>query len=268
VTTAWIGMGSNVGDRLETLTSCLFVLDDTDGITVQDVSAIYQTAPWGGVDQEPFLNAVVRIDTDLDAHALLAELQATEAAFGRDRSREQRWGPRTLDLDLLLFGDQVIDTPDLQVPHPRLTERVFVLVPLLEVMPGGTLPDGTRLTQAVSALAPLEGSTCSSAWPTCPARPTGSRGRRAPVAREPSRRATGPRPPAPRRAPSDEPPRRGHRRTGPGRHGAWRWRSPAPGSAWLASEAGQRRRGNDSVAWSPVSARMPTRRRWCHGAGP
>jgi 2-amino-4-hydroxy-6-hydroxymethyldihydropteridine diphosphokinase len=157
VTTAWIGMGSNVGDRLETLTSCLFVLDDTDGITVQDVSGVYETAPWGGREQEPFLNAVVRIDTDLDAHALLAELQATEAAFGRDRSREERWGPRTLDLDLLLFGDQVIDSPDLQVPHPRITERAFVLVPLLEIMPGGTLPDGTRLTRAVSALAPLEG---------------------------------------------------------------------------------------------------------------
>jgi 2-amino-4-hydroxy-6-hydroxymethyldihydropteridine diphosphokinase len=150
-------MGSNVGDRLETLTSCLFALDDTEGITVQDVSAIYESAPWGGVDQEPFLNAVIRIDTDLDAHALLADLQATETAFGRDRSREERWGPRTLDLDLLLFDDQVIDTPDLQVPHPRITQRVFVLLPLLEVMPGGSLPDGTRLTQAVAALAPLEG---------------------------------------------------------------------------------------------------------------
>lgn len=150
-------MGSNVGDRLEALTSCLFVLDDTDGITVHDVSGVYETAPWGEVEQEPYLNAVVRVDTDLDAHALLAELQATEAAFGRDRSREERWGPRTLDLDLLLFGEQVIDTPDLQVPHPRITERAFVLVPLLELMPGGALPGGTRLTQAVAALAPLEG---------------------------------------------------------------------------------------------------------------
>ncbi len=155
--TAHLGLGSNVGDRLETLTSCLFVLDDTDGIAVEDVSGVYETDPVGVEDQEPFLNAVVRVRTTRSARDLLDDMHRTEAAFGRDRDHEQRWGPRRLDLDLLLYGDEVIDEPDLVVPHPRLTERAFVLVPLMEVMPGGVLPDGTRLTRAVSALAPITG---------------------------------------------------------------------------------------------------------------
>ena len=156
--TAFLGLGTNVGDRLETLTSCLFVLDDTDGIAVEDVSGVYETAPWGVEDQAPFFNAVVRVRTTLGAHELLADCHRTEAAFGRDRDAEQRWGPRTLDIDLLLYGDEVIDTADLQVPHPRLAERAFVLVPLMEVHPGGAIPpDGLRLTEALMRLAPIEG---------------------------------------------------------------------------------------------------------------
>lgn len=156
--TAFLGLGSNVGDRLETLTSCLFVLDDADGIAVEDVSAVYETAAWGVEDQDPFLNAVVRVRTTLDPRELLADCHRTEAAFGRDRETEQRWGPRTLDIDLLLYGDEVIDEPDLTVPHPRLTERAFVVVPLMEVFPGGTLPpDGPRLTRVLNDLAPITG---------------------------------------------------------------------------------------------------------------
>lgn len=156
--TAFLGLGTNVGDRLETITSCLFVLDDADGIAVEDVSAVYETAPWGVEDQDPFLNAVVRVRTTLSARALLEDGHRTEAAFGRDRGAEERWGPRPLDIDLLLYGDEVIDEPDLVVPHPRLTERAFVLVPLMEVFPGGTIPpEGTRLTQALTAIAPVEG---------------------------------------------------------------------------------------------------------------
>lgn len=156
--TAFLGLGTNVGDRLETITSCLFVLDDTDGIAVEDVSGVYETAPWGVEDQDPFLNAVVRIRTTLSARDLLADCQRTEVAFGRDRDAEVRWGPRTLDIDLLLYGDEVIDEPDLVVPHPRLAERAFVLVPLMEVHPGGEIPpDGPRLTQALTRLAPIEG---------------------------------------------------------------------------------------------------------------
>lgn len=160
--TVWLGLGSNVGDPLETLTSAVYALDDVEGLAVADVSGVYETAPWppageGGVEQPPFLNLVVRAVTSLSPHDLLAELQLLEAAFGRDRGRETRWGPRTLDIDVLLLDDREIDTDDLVVPHPRLSERAFVLVPLMEVMPGGRLPDGRRLSSLVSALAPIEG---------------------------------------------------------------------------------------------------------------
>lgn len=158
-----LSLGTNTGDRLETLTAAVFVLDDVEGLAVADVSGVYETPPWpppgepGSVEQPPFYNLVVRGVTTLEPHALLAELQLIEAAFGRDRDREVRWGPRTLDIDLLLHGDREIDTPDLVVPHPRMAERAFVLVPLLEVMPGGALPDGRRLASLLGELAPIEG---------------------------------------------------------------------------------------------------------------
>jgi 2-amino-4-hydroxy-6-hydroxymethyldihydropteridine diphosphokinase len=161
--TVLLGLGSNVGDRVETLAAAVFAIDDLDGVVVEDVSAVYETEPWPppddprSVHQEPFHNLVVRAVTSLSPHELLAETQLLEAAFGRDRRTEVRWGPRTLDIDLLLFGDQVIDTPTLTIPHPRLAERVFVLVPLIEVLPGGTLPDGRRITELLRALAPIEG---------------------------------------------------------------------------------------------------------------
>jgi 2-amino-4-hydroxy-6-hydroxymethyldihydropteridine diphosphokinase len=161
--TVLLGLGCNVGDRVETLTAAVYALDDVDGLVVEDVSAVYETDPWPppddprSVHQEPFHNLVVRAVTSLDPHGLLAETQLIEGAFGRDRSTEVRWGPRTLDIDLLLFGDRVVGTPDLVIPHPRLAERAFVLVPLLEVFPGGQLPDGRRVTELLRALAPIEG---------------------------------------------------------------------------------------------------------------
>ena len=164
---AFVGIGSNVGDPLGTIEACLHVLDDLPQTSVVDVSGVYETEPWGGVDddgqarhveQAPFLNAVARLESDLSAHDLLDELQATEAAFGRDRDVEQRWGPRVLDLDLLLYGQEVVDDPPrLVVPHPRLDERAFVLVPLMEVHPGGVLPDGRRVTTVLAANAPITG---------------------------------------------------------------------------------------------------------------
>lgn len=158
----WLGLGANVGDALETLTAAVYALDDIDGFAVDDVSGVYQTPPWPppedprSVTQESYLNLVVRGVTNLDPHELLAETQLIEAAFGRDRLREVRWGPRPLDIDLLLVGDRQLDTPELTLPHPRIAERAFVLVPLLEVAPGGALPDGRRLTQLLGALAPIE----------------------------------------------------------------------------------------------------------------
>ena len=158
-----LGLGSNLGDRLETLTAAVYALDDLPGFAVEDVSGVYETEPWPppddprSVSQEPFLNLVVRGATSLRPRALLGETQMLEEVFGRDRSTELRWGPRPLDIDLLLFGDRVLDTPDLVLPHPHLAERAFVLVPLLEVLPGGALPDGRRVAQLLNRLAPIEG---------------------------------------------------------------------------------------------------------------
>ncbi|MBW3621140.1 MAG: 2-amino-4-hydroxy-6-hydroxymethyldihydropteridine diphosphokinase [Actinobacteria bacterium] len=154
--TAFLGLGGNVGDAVETLASAVYALHDSDGIAVEDVSGIYETPPWGPVEQAPFANCVVRIRTTLDPRELLLECQTTEAAYGRDREAEERWGPRPLDIDLLLYGDETVDTPELTIPHPRLAERAFALVPLLEVFPGGTLPDGRRLTRLLLDLGPIE----------------------------------------------------------------------------------------------------------------
>jgi 2-amino-4-hydroxy-6-hydroxymethyldihydropteridine diphosphokinase len=160
---AMLGLGANVGDALETLTAAVYALDDVTGFAVEDVSSVYRTPPWPAppdpraVEQDDYLNLVVRGRTTLTPQALLAETQLIEAAFGRDREREVRWGPRPLDIDVLVVGEHVVDTPELVLPHPRIAERAFVLVPLLEVWPGGTLPDGRRLTSLLAALAPIEG---------------------------------------------------------------------------------------------------------------
>lgn len=154
---AYLSLGSNVGDRLETLTAAVFALHESPGVAVAEISGVYETAPWGGVEQPAFLNCCVRVVTSLGPEELLDELQTTETAFGRDRQQERRWGPRTLDIDLLLYGEEEIDTPRLQVPHPRLGERPFVLVPLMEIMPGGSLPDGRRLSALLTDLMPIEG---------------------------------------------------------------------------------------------------------------
>jgi len=158
-----LGLGANVGDALETLTAAVYALDEIEGVVIDEVSGVYRTPPWPAppdpraVPQDDFLNLVVTGLTSLEPLALLDELQLVEAAFGRDREREVRWGPRPLDIDLLLHGDTVMDTERLALPHPRITERAFVLVPLLEVLPGGVLPGGQRLTAALQALAPVEG---------------------------------------------------------------------------------------------------------------
>lgn len=161
--TVLLSLGANVGDALETLAAAVHALDDIDGFSVEDVSGVYETPPWPppddprSVEQAAFLNLAVRGTTTLEPEGLLAETMLLEAAFGRDRAREVRWGPRALDIDLLLFGDRQLTTPELTVPHPRLAERAFVLVPLLEVSPGGSLPDGRRFSRLLAALAPVEG---------------------------------------------------------------------------------------------------------------
>jgi 2-amino-4-hydroxy-6-hydroxymethyldihydropteridine diphosphokinase len=139
--TAYIALGSNVGDREATLRRALMLMETTCDIQVVRISHFVQTDPVGGPSgQEKYLNGVAQIVTGLSPHELLAELRQVEWALGRDRQEEQRWGPRTCDLDILLMGEVVIDTPDLTIPHPRMHERLFVLEPLDEIAPEAMHP--------------------------------------------------------------------------------------------------------------------------------
>jgi|SRR4029453_17648683 2-amino-4-hydroxy-6-hydroxymethyldihydropteridine diphosphokinase len=142
---AYVGLGSNLGDRNETLRQAVEALAGSEGVSIVRVSSFRETSPVGKVDQPPFVNAAAALETDLEPRELLERLLEVERALGRDRSREERWGPRKVDLDLLLYGGETIDEPGLEVPHPRLAERAFVLEPLLELDPELQLPDGRRL---------------------------------------------------------------------------------------------------------------------------
>jgi 2-amino-4-hydroxy-6-hydroxymethyldihydropteridine diphosphokinase len=141
---AFIALGSNLGDRRGTLEGAIAALSGTSGVVVRKVSSFHETEPVGGPPgQGLFLNAAAVLETSLDPFGLLQVLREIEERFGRTRT--VRWGERTLDLDLLLFDDRVVDTPELTVPHPRLTERRFVLEPLAEVAPD-TIEPVTRRT--------------------------------------------------------------------------------------------------------------------------
>jgi 2-amino-4-hydroxy-6-hydroxymethyldihydropteridine diphosphokinase len=132
---AYVGLGSNLGDRESTIRSALSELGAAPGVEVVAVSTLVDTEPVGYLDQPRFLNAVAALETGLSPRDLLDLLLALEARFGRDRAVVPAQGPRTLDLDLLLYGDAEIDEPGLRVPHPRLHERGFVLGPLAELAP-------------------------------------------------------------------------------------------------------------------------------------
>lgn len=136
---AFIGLGSNRDDPAARVLWAIERLRALPRSTGLRASGLYLTPPWGMVDQPDFVNAVAALDTTLEPLELLDELQALETAAGRRREGE-RWGPRVLDLDLLLYGDRQMETPRLTVPHPRMHERAFVLVPLLELAPGVLIP--------------------------------------------------------------------------------------------------------------------------------
>ena len=146
MTRAAVAIGSNLGDRAANLRAGIEGLRGLG--EVKATSSVYETAPVGGPAQGAYLNAVVVVETDLDAAALLEGCLDIERSLGRERT--ERWGPRTIDLDLILFGDAEIDLPGLAVPHPRMGQRRFVLEPLIEAWPDARLPDG----RAVSALLP------------------------------------------------------------------------------------------------------------------
>jgi 2-amino-4-hydroxy-6-hydroxymethyldihydropteridine diphosphokinase len=129
---ALVAAGANLGDRVATLANAMARLREMDGVESLDSSPIYETAPVGMLDQPPFLNLVMGIETTLGPEALLARLQEIEREFGR--VREIRWGPRTLDLDLLAYEGETRATPSLQLPHPRMLERGFVMIPLRDLL--------------------------------------------------------------------------------------------------------------------------------------
>ena len=152
MTRAYLGLGSNLGDREAMLASAIEALDWGD-VRVVARSAVYETDPVGGPENQPdFYNQVIGVDTTLDPHGLWDRCSAVEAALGRSREREELWGPRAVDIDLLLFGDVVLGEPDLVIPHPRMQERGFVLVPLVEIAPDVTIPGVGTARAALNAV--------------------------------------------------------------------------------------------------------------------
>ena len=140
MTLAAIGLGANLGDAAATLREAIAELARLPGTELRRASRLYRTPAWGRTEQPDFINAVALVETALPARDLLDHLLAIERAFGRIRLDGERWGPRTLDLDLLLHGDQAIDEPGLRVPHPHLHERAFALLPLLDAWPEADIP--------------------------------------------------------------------------------------------------------------------------------
>lgn len=140
--TAYLGLGSNLGDRLESLRQAVRLLQAETGIEVVRSSRVYETEPVGP-PQPAYLNAVIEVRTELEPRGLLEACRRVEDALGRVRG--ERWGPRTIDVDVLSIDERTVDEPDLIVPHPRMHERGFVLVPLRELDPDPMLPGGRRL---------------------------------------------------------------------------------------------------------------------------
>ncbi|HEL3862862.1 2-amino-4-hydroxy-6-hydroxymethyldihydropteridine diphosphokinase [Stenotrophomonas sp. B2] len=149
MTLAWIGLGANLGDAAATVRAAIAALDALPDTRRSQASRLYATPAWGNEDQPPFVNAVASVETRLPASGLLRAMLELERHFGRVRDPAVHWGPRALDLDLLLYGAQVLDEPGLQVPHPYLHERAFVLVPLAEIAPDLAIPGHGRVRDAV-----------------------------------------------------------------------------------------------------------------------
>lgn len=156
MTRVYIGLGSNLDNPLAQLKSAVSHLKQLPDSTLIGISCLYQSTPVGPQDQPDYLNAVAALDTELEPLPLLDALQAIETKHGR--VRKEHWGARTLDLDILLFGDQTINHTRLIIPHPYLTQRSFVLIPLADINPDLKLPDGQWLVDLVK-LCPPEGLT-------------------------------------------------------------------------------------------------------------
>jgi 2-amino-4-hydroxy-6-hydroxymethyldihydropteridine diphosphokinase len=145
---ALLALGGNVGDTRATLDRAVALVCDGATVRLLARSADYRTPPWGVEDQAPFVNLCLAVTTELSPHALLAHALAVERTLGRDRAHEQRWGPRPVDIDILAYDDLRLDEDGLTLPHPRLFERAFVLVPLAEIAPDRVI-EGLRVRDAL-----------------------------------------------------------------------------------------------------------------------
>lgn len=148
---AFVAFGGNVGDARDTIARGIAQFCDGDRVRLIARSSDYRTPPWGKTDQAAFINACIAIDTALTPLGLLDRAHEIERAFGRDRHKEERWGPRSLDIDLITYGEETLDEPTLTLPHPRLFERAFVLVPLSEIAPDAVIA-GRSLREVLDRL--------------------------------------------------------------------------------------------------------------------
>lgn len=156
MTRAYIGLGSNVGERLDNLSEAVRRLHER-GVGFVHSSRVYETQPVGGPQQPDFLNAVIEVETDLAPRPLLEACIAIEDEMGRERTPE-RWGPRNIDIDILSYADEQVDEPDLQIPHPRMHERGFVVIPLFELEADPMISGGGKLS--TTKLSPLLLGAC------------------------------------------------------------------------------------------------------------
>ncbi len=146
---AFVALGGNVGDVRSTFNRAVAMFCDGTDVRLEARSSDYRTPPWGVTDQPPFVNGAIAVVTSLPPHALLARAQECERPLGREAARERRWGPRTIDIDLLAYDDLILIDRDLILPHPHLLERAFVLVPLAEIAPD-RLVAGVRVRDALA----------------------------------------------------------------------------------------------------------------------
>ncbi len=153
----FIGLGSNMGHKRDNVEQAAAAISNIPEVDLIRCSSLYQTEPWGNTDQDVFINQVIEVETDLSAQELLRALQDIEIKMGRQR--KEKWGPRIIDLDILLYGNEVMDDLDLQIPHPHMRERLFVLVPLYEIGPDLRFPDdGATIEEVLSSVLAREGN--------------------------------------------------------------------------------------------------------------
>lgn len=143
--TGFLSLGSNLGNRKQKLDQALVFLKHTPGLRIIKTSSFYETEPWGGVEQDPFLNLVVEIEAVMDPSLLLQKCQEIEKKLGREKS--SHWGPRSIDIDILTYNNNKVKTSELTIPHPYMEEREFVLAPLREIAPDYILPSGQSIQE-------------------------------------------------------------------------------------------------------------------------